>query len=98
MSAPSPGKGVQAHIRCAAARCSVQIQLLTPLVAPGGETHGDGRNELAQSVIARGELRQRTSGRDRQVRSENGARRLIGHAHRQRAVHRQHARWTVSRE
>ena len=90
-SLSSPGqRGAGAHERAPAAG-AVQVHLLAPLLAPGGEAHRERGHELPEALVAGGQLRQRAPGGRRQVGAEDRAGRLVGGAHGEGAVDGQHA-------
>ena len=83
-------RGAGAHERAAPAG-AVQVELLAPLLAPGGEAHRERGDELPEALVAGGKFRQRTARGRRQIRAEDRAGGLIGVAHGEGAVDGEHA-------
>src|SRR6516165_3282966 len=78
MSASSPGS-------------AVEVELLAPLLAPGGKAHRERGDELAEPLVAGGKLRQGTPGRGREVGAENRPRGFVRGTYRHGAVDGEHA-------
>ena len=70
---------------------AVEVELLAPLLAPGGEAHRERGHELPEPLVARGQLRERAAGGGGKVRAEDRAGRLVRRAHGHRAIDREHA-------
>ncbi len=52
-----------------ASSLGIQVELLPPFLAPGSETHGDRRDELAESIVVCGQLGKGTPCGRSQIRS-----------------------------
>src|SRR6202042_2540445 len=63
-------RGAGAHER-AAPGDTVEVKLFAPLLAAAGEAHRERGDELAEALVAAGQLRQGASGGGRQIRAEN---------------------------